>query len=184
LAVLKYHRVHFEAARLHHGTRRHFKGRPVRAFYRPVENRHALLVLGCSELVSEFFRRERLDPCSVFKFHRFDPPRPEQLAWLHTFRLSCTELSDTADERQELSSEMGKPMALKLAIVCVLACSGPALAQSGITNQRDAQGNLVRDNGTYAQRGVNQGPVNNGPIRNAPPQPPTANTIQRNGANR
>jgi hypothetical protein len=80
--------------------------------------------------------------------------------------------------------EMGKPMAWKLAIVCVMACSSPALAQYGISNQRDAQGNLVRDNGAYVQRGVNQGPVNNGQIRNAPAQPPTANANQRNGAAR
>jgi hypothetical protein len=73
-------------------------------------------------------------------------------------------------------------MRLRLAIILVMVCSSPALAQYGITTQRDAQGNLVRDNGPYAQRGVNQGPINNGPIRNAPSQPPTANAGQRRGA--
>ena len=72
-------------------------------------------------------------------------------------------------------------MRLKLAIICLVACSASAQAQYGVTNQRDAQGNLVRDNGGYAQRGVNQGPVNNGPIRSAPAQPPIANANQRNG---
>ena len=72
-------------------------------------------------------------------------------------------------------------MRMRLAIILLVVCSSPALAQYGITNQRDAQGNLVRDNGAYAQRGVNQGPINNGPIRNAPAQPPTANADQRRG---
>jgi hypothetical protein len=72
-------------------------------------------------------------------------------------------------------------MKLKLAIVCLIACSGAAQAQYGVNTQRDAQGNLVHDNGGYAQRGVNQGPVNNGQIRNAPAQPPVSNANQRNG---
>jgi hypothetical protein len=72
-------------------------------------------------------------------------------------------------------------MRLKLAIVCLVACGGAAQAQSGVNTQRDAQGNLVRDNGNYAQRGINQGPVNNGQIRNAPAQPPVSNANQRNG---
>ena len=72
-------------------------------------------------------------------------------------------------------------MRLRFAIILLVVSSGSALAQYGITNQRDAQGNIVRDNGPYAQRGVNQGPVNNGLIRNAPTQPPTANAGQRRG---
>jgi hypothetical protein len=63
-------------------------------------------------------------------------------------------------------------MRFKLAMVCLLACGNAAWAQSGVSNQRDAYGNLVRDNGTTSPRSVNQGPVNNGPIRNTPAQPP------------
>jgi hypothetical protein len=73
-------------------------------------------------------------------------------------------------------------MRLRLAIILLVVCNSAALAQYGITNQRDAQGNLTRDNGPYAQRGVNQGPINNGPIRNGPAQPPTSNASQRRGA--
>jgi len=74
-------------------------------------------------------------------------------------------------------------MRLKLAIVCLIACSGAAHAQ-GVNTQRDAQGNLVRDNGSFAPRGLNQGPTNNGQIRNAPAQPPVSNANQRNGTGR
>jgi hypothetical protein len=70
-------------------------------------------------------------------------------------------------------------MRLKLAIVCLFACSGAAHAQYGINTQRDAQGNLVRDGGGYAPRGVNQGPINNGRIRSAPAQPPVSNANQQ-----
>jgi len=62
-----------------------------------------------------------------------------------------------------------------LVIVCLLVCGAPAVAQSGVSNQRDQRGNLVRDNGGYSTTGVNQGPVNNGPIKNAPAQPPINN---------
>jgi hypothetical protein len=61
-----------------------------------------------------------------------------------------------------------------LAMFCILACGTAASAQSGVSNQRDAYGNLVRDNGAMSPRGVNQGPVNNGTIRNAPAQPTTS----------
>jgi hypothetical protein len=76
------------------------------------------------------------------------------------------------------------PMRLKLAVVCLVACGGAAQAQSGVNTQRDAQGNLVRDSSSYAQRGINQGPINNGQIKNAPPQPPVSNASQRNGNGR
>ena len=66
-------------------------------------------------------------------------------------------------------------MKIRLAILCLIAFSTPALAQSGISNQRDMYGNIVRNNGTYSSTGVNQGPVNNGPIRSAPAQPSTTN---------
>lgn len=72
-------------------------------------------------------------------------------------------------------------MRLKLAIFCLIACSNSALAQSGVSNQRDVYGNLVHNNGAYAPKGVNQGPVNNGPIRHTPPQPPTSNSSSGRG---
>jgi hypothetical protein len=66
-------------------------------------------------------------------------------------------------------------MRFTLAIICLVGCSSAGWAQYGVSNQRDMYGNLARDSGTYAPRGVNQGPVNNGPIRNAPTQPTTIN---------
>jgi hypothetical protein len=99
--------------------------------------------------------------------------------------LPRNDVSYIAGGDKSIKQQNWKPMKLKLAIVCIICCSSPALAQYGITNQRDAQGNIVRDSGgAYAQRGINQGPINNGPIRNAPAQPPIANANQRNGAGR
>ena len=63
-----------------------------------------------------------------------------------------------------------------LAMLCVFACGASALAQSGVSNQRDMYGNITRDTGTYPARGVNRGPINNGPINNAPAQPSTSNS--------
>jgi hypothetical protein len=63
-----------------------------------------------------------------------------------------------------------------LVIFCLLACNNAAWAQSGVSNRRDGNGNLVRDNGVTLPGGVNQGSVNNGAIRNAPMQP-TANGV-------
>jgi hypothetical protein len=68
-----------------------------------------------------------------------------------------------------------------LAIFCTLACGSSALAQYGVSNVRDGNGNLVRDNGSTAGRVVNQGPINNGPISSAPTQPTTANTRMNKG---
>jgi hypothetical protein len=62
-------------------------------------------------------------------------------------------------------------MRFGLALSCLLACCTSAMAQYGVSNQRDAYGNLVRDAGGYSRRGINQGPVNNGAIKNTPPQP-------------
>jgi hypothetical protein len=62
-----------------------------------------------------------------------------------------------------------------IAFLCLLAVSNSALAQYGVSNQRNGQGNLVRDSGPYSPTGVNQGPINNGPIRDKPAQPPTSN---------
>jgi hypothetical protein len=60
-------------------------------------------------------------------------------------------------------------------IVFLMVGAGSALAQTGVSNQRDMYGNLVRDGSSYSARGVNQGPQNNGPVRSMPTQPATAN---------
>ena len=75
-------------------------------------------------------------------------------------------------------------MRLRLALLGLIAFSNSALAQYGVSNQRNAQGNLVRDRGVYSPTGINQGPVNNGPIKDRPAQPPTANAGTNKGANR
>jgi hypothetical protein len=77
---------------------------------------------------------------------------------------------------------MRGPMRLSLVVVCLVACSNAASAQSGVSNQRDMYGNLVRDNG--ASRGINQGPVNLGPIRHAPAQPTQSNAGALRGASK
>ena len=51
-------------------------------------------------------------------------------------------------------------MRFTLAIVCMLGCAAPALAQNGITNTRDGSGNLVRNTGMNPVRGFNQANVN------------------------
>jgi hypothetical protein len=71
-----------------------------------------------------------------------------------------------------------------LAISCLLACGSSAMAQSGVSNQRDAYGNLIRNTGGYSARGINQGPVNIGPIKNSSAQPPTTNVGAAKGAGR
>lgn len=75
-------------------------------------------------------------------------------------------------------------MRFTLAIVCLLACGTSALAQYGVTNKRDAFGNLMRDAGANTGRAINQGPVNNGPVNNAPTQPPTTNLRMNRGTSR
>jgi hypothetical protein len=76
---------------------------------------------------------------------------------------------------------------MKLRLVCAIALSvswtGIALAQSGVSNQRDMYGNLVRDAGTASPRALNQGPKNNGGINNAPTQPPAGNARSTNIGN-
>ena len=67
-------------------------------------------------------------------------------------------------------------MRVTLAIFCLFAGGVPALAQSGVSTQRDLYGNLVLSTGTYSPRGINQGPVNSGPINSAPSRPPTSNS--------
>ena len=75
-------------------------------------------------------------------------------------------------------------MKYRLAILSLIAFAGPALAQSGVSNQRNMYGNIVRDNGPYAANGVNQGPVNNGPIRQSPAQPAQTNMTVPRGVRR
>ena len=62
-----------------------------------------------------------------------------------------------------------------ITIVLLLVGASSASAQTGVSNQRDMYGNLVRDGNNYSVRGVNQGPQNNGPVRSMPTQPATAN---------
>jgi hypothetical protein len=75
---------------------------------------------------------------------------------------------------------LGMYMRLRLAVLAlVMILSNPAMAQYGISNQRDRYGNLIRDGGTISQQGVNQTAPNNGAIRNTPIQPPTNPSISR-----
>jgi hypothetical protein len=66
----------------------------------------------------------------------------------------------------------------------MLACGTSALAQYGVSNVRDGNGNLIRNNGANSGRVINQGPNNNGPISAAPAQPPTANSRLNRDAGR
>jgi len=64
-------------------------------------------------------------------------------------------------------------------VVCLLSGMSAAFAQTGVSNQRDKYGNLIRNNGDYSTRGLNQGPSNNGSTRSAPTQPSTSSTAGR-----
>jgi hypothetical protein len=75
-------------------------------------------------------------------------------------------------------------MKLRLTVLCLIAFADPALSQSGVSNQRNMYGNIVRDSGPYSGTGVNQGPVNNGPIRQSPAQPAQTNTNPVRGVRR
>jgi hypothetical protein len=75
-------------------------------------------------------------------------------------------------------------MKFRLTIVCLIAFADPALAQSGVSNQRNMYGNIVRDSGPYSATGLNQGPVNNGPIRQSPAQPSQTNITSPRGVKR
>ena len=59
-------------------------------------------------------------------------------------------------------------MKTTITIVFLLVGASSALGQTGVSNQRDMYGNLVRDGNNYSARGVNQGPQNNGPVRSMP----------------
>ena len=75
-------------------------------------------------------------------------------------------------------------MRFALAIFCMLTCATSALAQYGVSNARDGNGNLIRNTGTNPVRGISQGPINNGPINSAPAQPPTTNSRMNRGTSR
>jgi hypothetical protein len=66
-------------------------------------------------------------------------------------------------------------MRFSLAIFFIFVCSTSVQAQYGVSNVRDANGNLVRNTGTTSSRG--QGPGNNvsGPTTNVPVAPPPTN---------
>jgi len=88
-----------------------------------------------------------------------------------------------APDNSENSDNKGEdPMRFSLAIVCLLACGNAAWAQSAVSNQRDGNGNLVRNNGVTSPGSVNQGSVNSGAIRNAPIPPPTNGAGSAKGA--
>jgi hypothetical protein len=67
-------------------------------------------------------------------------------------------------------------MRFLLTIFCVLACATSALAQYGVSNVRDANGNLIRNTGMTPPKGFSQGPATylgptrelNGPVSNVP----------------
>jgi hypothetical protein len=66
-------------------------------------------------------------------------------------------------------------MRIIVAIACVFALITPAAAQYGVSNARDGNGNLVRDNGMNPSRNYGQAPVNNvnNAVNRAAPLPPT-----------
>jgi hypothetical protein len=68
---------------------------------------------------------------------------------------------------------------LTLGIFCMFACgASAALAQNGISNARDANGNLIRNTGMSPVRSFGQTGVNNlnGPIKSPPAQTPPINS--------
>jgi hypothetical protein len=81
-----------------------------------------------------------------------------------------------ANELLPVGCQRGSMRFTLATMFCLFACGTSASAQSGLSNQRDTYGNIIRDTGTYPARGVNRGPVNNGPISNAPAQPSTGNS--------
>ena len=65
-------------------------------------------------------------------------------------------------------------MKFRLAIFWLIILESSALAQNGVSNQRDMYGNLVRNSAATSPTGVNQStPNSSGAIRNMPIQPPT-----------
>jgi hypothetical protein len=84
-------------------------------------------------------------------------------------------------------------MRFGLAIFFVFACATSAVAQNGVSNARDGNGNLIRNTGMNPARGFSQGPANylngptnnlNGPLSNAPGPTPPVNARTNSGATR
>ena len=75
-------------------------------------------------------------------------------------------------------------MRFTLAIFCMFACGTSALAQYGVSNARDGNGNLIRNTGMNPVRGSNQAPGNNlnGPISNVPAPIQPVNSRLNKGA--
>jgi hypothetical protein len=81
-------------------------------------------------------------------------------------------------------------MRFTLAVFCMFACGTSAMAQYGVSNTRDGNGNLIRNTGMNPARGFSQGPANylgppsnlNGPITNVPGPTPRAKPGTNNGA--
>jgi hypothetical protein len=82
-------------------------------------------------------------------------------------------------------------MRFTLAIFCMFACCTSAMAQYGVSNARDGNGNLIRNTGMNPVRGFSQGPANylgpssnlNGPITTiAPGSTPPVKARTNSGA--
>jgi hypothetical protein len=65
-------------------------------------------------------------------------------------------------------------MRFVLAVVCMSACATSALAQYGVSNARDAYGNLMRNTRMNPAQNP-QGRVNNEPIKRRPVSAPSPN---------
>jgi hypothetical protein len=75
---------------------------------------------------------------------------------------------------RSFAADTGAQMKITLAILWLVILGNSALAQYGVSNQRDIYGNLVHNGGATSPTGVNQStPNSNGAIRNMPIQPPT-----------
>jgi hypothetical protein len=68
----------------------------------------------------------------------------------------------------------------------MFACGAPAFAQYGISNTRDGNGNIVRNNGMNPLRSSKPAPVNdpNGPINSVPNPPRPTNPAPGKGTSR
>jgi hypothetical protein len=72
-------------------------------------------------------------------------------------------------------------MRFSLAIFCIFVCGTSVHAQYGVSNVRDANGNLVRNTGTTAPRGQGPGNKVSGPTMNVPVAPPPTNPRSNKG---
>jgi len=70
-----------------------------------------------------------------------------------------------------LNCEPRAHMKVTLAVFWLLACITSAAAQNGVSNARDGNGNLIRDNGMRPTRSYDQVPVNNPNGANRAPAP-------------